>query len=206
MRTNEKNGRELPYSGGVLKLRLPFVHYRIEYQDLIQGAILSCIPLGITAAMVKFLGVPLEVAVLMVVINNFFYLLHTTFGDPSVSGWITAGIPLYISYLTGYEAGPERIQALIALQVVVGIIFLVLGVSGITRWVIKHFPVSMRSGILLGAGFASLMRVFNSEQPFIGKMPVSFSVAALGSFFILFSKRALRFREKSGLFAWVAVV
>jgi len=204
MRTNEKNGRELPYSGGVLKLRLPFVHYRIEYQDLIQGAILSCIPLGITAAMVKFLGVPLEVAVLMVVINNFFYLLHTTFGDPSVSGWITAGIPLYISYLTGYEAGPERIQALIALQVVVGIIFLVLGVSGITRWVIKHFPVSMRSGILLGAGFASLMRVFNSEQPFIGKMPVSFSVAALGSFFILFSKRALRFREKSGLFAWVA--
>lgn len=204
MSTNKSDGRELPYTGGALKLRIPFVHYRLEYQDIIQGAILSCIPLGITAAMVKVLGIPLEVAVLMVVINNFLYLLHTSFGDPSISGWITAGIPLYISYLTGFELGPERIQALIALQVLVGLIFLVLGVSGITRWVIKHFPISMRAGILLGAGFASLMRVFSSEQPFIGKMPIAFSIAALGSFFILFSSRALRFRAKSGLFAWVA--
>ena len=204
MNSLQKNGPELPYAGGPLKLRIPFVHYRVEYQDFIQGAILSCIPLGITAAMVKVLGIPLEVAVLMVVINNLFYLLHTSFGDPSISGWITAGIPLYISYLTGFDPGPERIQALIALQVLVGVIFLVLGTTGITRWVIKHFPVSMRSGILLGAGFASLMRVFNPGQPFLGKMPVAFSVAALGSFFILFSSRALRFREKSNLFAWVA--
>ena len=199
-----ENGQELPYAGGALKLRIPFIHYRIEYQDFIQGAILSCVPLGITAAMVKVLGIPIEVAVLMVCINNFLYLLHTSFGDPSISGWITAGIPLYISYLTGFEAGPERIQALIALQILVGGIFLVLGVTGITRWVIKHFPISMRSGILLGAGFASLMRVFNPAQPFMGKMPIAFVVASLGSFFILFSAKALRFRAKSSLFAWVA--
>ncbi len=204
MSAMQDNGQELPYAGGPLKLRIPFVHYRIEYQDFIQGAILSCVPLGITAAMVKVLGIPIEVAVLMVVINNFFYLLHTSFGDPSISGWITAGIPLYISYLTGFEAGPERIKALIALQVLVGVIFLVLGLTGITRWVIKHFPVSMRSGILLGAGFASLMRVFNPAQPFIGQMPIAFIIAALGSFFILFSSRALRFRAQSNLFAWVA--
>ena len=200
----QKTGKELPYSGGILKLRLPFVHYRIEYQDFIQGMILSCVPLGITAAMVKVLGIPIEVAVLMVVINNFFYLLHTTFGDPSISGWITAGIPLYLSYLTGYEAGPERIQALVALQVLVGGIFLVLGVTGITKYIIKHFPVSMRSGILLGAGFASLMRVFNPAQPFMGKMPIAFIVASLGSFFILFSLKAMKFRLKFGWFAWIA--
>jgi hypothetical protein len=200
----EENGKELPSAGGVLKLRIPFVHYRIEYQDFIQGAILSCVPLGITAAMVKILGIPIEVAVLMVCINNFLYLLHTSFGDPSISGWITAGIPLYISYLTGFDAGPERIQALIALQILVGGIFLILGVTGITKIVIKHFPISMRSGILLGAGFASLMRVFNPAQPFMGKMPIAFSVAALGSFFILFSAKALRYRAQSNLFAWVA--
>ncbi|NOX33024.1 MAG: hypothetical protein GXP56_04710 [Deltaproteobacteria bacterium] len=200
----QENGQELPYAGGILKLRIPFVHYRIEYQDFIQGAILSCVPLGITAAMVKVLGIPIEVAVLMVVINNFLYLLHTSFGDPSVSGWITAGIPLYISYLTGFAPGPERIKALIALQVLVGGIFLVLGVTGITRWVIRHFPISMRSGILLGAGFASLMRVFNPAQPFMGKMPIAFIIASLGSFFILFSAKALRFRAQSSLFAWVA--
>jgi hypothetical protein len=37
-----------------------------QYQDVIQSAMLSCIPLGITAAMVKVLGIPLEIAVLMV--------------------------------------------------------------------------------------------------------------------------------------------
>ncbi len=52
--THEKR-HELPYAGGPLKLRIPFIHYRLEYQDFIQGAILSCIPLGITAAMVKVL-------------------------------------------------------------------------------------------------------------------------------------------------------
>ncbi len=199
-----KYGEEQPYAGGALKLRIPFVHYRIEYQDFIQGAILSCVPLGITAAMVKVLGIPIEVAVLMVVINNFLYLLHTSFGDPSIAGWITAGIPLYISFLTDFEAGPERIQALIALQVLVGLIFLVLGVTGITKTVIKHFPVSMRAGILLGAGFAALMRVFDPGQPFIGKMPIAFLVSAFGSFFILFSVRGMEFRKRYGWFAWVA--
>jgi len=70
MAIEQGNGREQPYTGGILKLRIPFVHYRIEYQDFIQGAILSCVPLGITAAMTKVLGIPIEVAVLMVVLNN----------------------------------------------------------------------------------------------------------------------------------------
>ena len=204
MSSTQGTGRELPYSGGILKLRLPFIHYRFEYQDFIQGAILSCIPLGITAAMVKVLGVPIEVAVLMVVINNFLYLLHTSFGDPSIAGWITAGIPLYITYLTGFEAGPERILALVALQVLVGLIFLVLGVSGIAKYVFQHFPISMRAGILLGAGFASLMRIFDPAQPFMGKMPIAFVIASLGSFFILFSARAIYYRAHHNWFAWVA--
>lgn len=204
MAIKREHGQEQPYALNKLKLRLPFVHYRLEYQDFIQGAILSCVPLGITAAMTKVLGIPIEIAVLMVVINNFLYLLHTSFGDPSVVGWITAGIPLYISYLTGFEAGPDRIKALIALQVLVGLIFLVMGVTGITKTVIKKFPVSMRAGILLGAGFASLMRVFNPAQPFMAKMPIAFLVAAFCSFFILFSVRALAYRAKHNWFAWIA--
>ncbi|MCJ8499604.1 hypothetical protein [Desulfatitalea alkaliphila] len=204
MALSREFGAEQPSSAGALKLRLPFVHYRIEYQDFIQGAILSCVPLGITAAMTGVLGIPIEIAVLMVVINNFLYLLHTSFGDPSVAGWITAGIPLYIAYLTGYAEGPERIQALIALQVLVGVIFLVMGVTGIAKTVIGKFPVSMRAGILLGAGFASLMRIFDPGQPFISQMPVAFLVAAFFSFFVLFSVRALAYRARYGWFAWVA--
>jgi len=62
----------------------------------------------------------------------------------------------------------------------------------------------MRAGILLGAGFASLMRVFDPNQPFFSKIPVSFTIASLCSFFILFSSQAIRFREKYNLFAWIA--
>ncbi len=85
-----------------------------------------------------------------------------------------------------------------------GGIFLALVTTGITKYIIKHFPISMRAGILLGAGFASLMRVFDPSQPFMGKIPMSFSIAALGSFFILFSAKAIRFRNKYSLFAWIA--
>jgi hypothetical protein len=197
-------GVEQPYAGGKLKLRIPFVHYRIEYQDFIQGAILCCVPLGITAALTQVMGIPIEIAVLMVVFNNFLYLLHTSLGDPSIAGWITAGIPLYIAYLEGFAAGPERIQAMIALQLLVGIVFLVLGITGITSTIIKRFPISMRSGILLGAGFASLMRIFDPKQPFMSKMPVSFLTSAAFTFFILFSERAIAYRKRYGWFAWIA--
>ncbi|MGD9209790.1 MAG: hypothetical protein PVI90_03390, partial [Desulfobacteraceae bacterium] len=204
MSITREYGQEQPHAAGILKLRIPFIHYRLEYQDIIQGAILSCIPLGITAAMVKVLGIPIEIAVLMVVINNFLYLLHTSLGDPSIAGWITAGIPLYISFLSSFDPGPERIKALIALQLLVGLIFLILGITGITKYVIKNFPISMRAGILLGAGFASLMRVFDPAQPFIGEMPIAFLSAVIISCFILFSARGMQFRQKYGWFAWIA--
>ncbi len=197
-------GAEQPYSAGPLMLRLPFIHYRIEYQDFIQGIILCCVPLGITAAMTNVLGIPIEIAVLMVVINNFLYLLHLSFGDPSVSGWITAGIPLYISYLVGYSEGPERIKALIALQVLVGLIFIFLGISGVVKKVISHFPISMRAGIILGAGLSALQKILDPKEPYVSNMPISFGISGLLSFFILFSRRGMAYREKNGLLRWIA--
>ena len=195
-----------------LKLRLPFYHYPIEYQDFIQGMILACVPLGITATMVPTLGIPIEIAVLMVMINNFFYLWHTSFGDPSVAGWITPGIPIYVAYFETFSkdiVGPsgvyiERMQALIAVQLVLAIIFLVLGVSGAGRSFVDHIPKSITAGILLGSGLASLERIFNPAQPFVKDLPVSFLVSAFLSLFLLFSKRAVGWRKNNKIFAWVA--
>ncbi len=36
MSTLQENGRELPYAAGILKLRIPFVHYRIEYHTIVE--------------------------------------------------------------------------------------------------------------------------------------------------------------------------
>ncbi len=194
-----------------LKFRLPFYHYPIEYQDFIQGMILACVPLGITAIMDSALKFPIEVAVLMVLINNFFYLWHTSFGDPSVAGWITPGIPIYTAYYETFSkeiVGPsgvyiERTQALIAAQIILAVIFLVFGLTGLGTTFVEHIPTSITAGILLGSGIASVERIFNPAQPFVNQYPVSFLVSAALSLFLLFSKRAIAWRKRNKILAWI---
>ena len=67
----------------------------------------------------------------MVIINGFFYNLHSLLGDPVVPGWITPAIPLVTAFLTLTDQGPERVQTMIALQLVVGLIFLFMGITGL---------------------------------------------------------------------------
>src|SRR5699024_9375736 len=44
-------GGEQPSMLGNLKLRLPFIHYKLELPDILQGAILCVVPLSITTLM-----------------------------------------------------------------------------------------------------------------------------------------------------------
>ncbi len=197
-------GAEQPYCGGILKFRLPFIHYGIDVQSMAQGAILACTHFGALVVMQQVLGIPENVALFMVAVNGSYYLWHTSFGDPGIAGWITAGIPLYITYLSAYAPGVDRLLALIAFQTLVAAMFVVLGVTGLAKWVIQHFPISLRSGILLAAGMASLERIFNPKQPFFAAYPISFTIALLASFFILFSNKALIYRKKHNWFKWMA--
>ena len=114
---------EQPYALGKLKLRLPFLHYGWEWPDAIQGAILCVVPMGIIAGMTSTLGIPFEVAITMVIINNFMYLIHTTFGDPAVVGWITPVFPC-ISLSSPALWKARKDQAMIALQLTVAFIFI----------------------------------------------------------------------------------
>ena len=54
-------GGEQPSALGALKLRVPFVHSKIEIPDILQGAILCVVPLSITALMTSVLGIPFEI-------------------------------------------------------------------------------------------------------------------------------------------------
>jgi len=84
------------------------------------------------------------------------------------------------------------------------LIFFVLGVTGIANYVISRFPISLRAGILLAAGFSSLERIFDPNQPFLKDFTYSFLIALLFSFFILFSNRALEYRRSHSWFQWMA--
>ncbi|WP_372966357.1 hypothetical protein [Marinobacter sp.] len=196
-------GGEQPSALGALKLRVPFVHYKIEIPDILQGAILCVVPLSITALMTSVLGIPFEIAVAFVLLNNMLYLVHTHFGDPTVAGWITAGIPLYIAFLTGYPEGEPRILALIALQLTVAVIFLGLGVFKGADALVRKMPMSLKSGILIGAGISAVMGEFAADGR-VWTMPVTILTGAVLGFFMLFSETAGPLRARYGFFRFVA--
>lgn len=63
---------------------------------------------------------------------------------------------------------------MIALQLVVGLIFLFMGITGLASRIIGAIPNAIKSGILLGAGFSAIMGEFKAGGR-AGLYPVTFS-------------------------------
>ena len=122
----QRRENELPYIPfGPFQIRLPFIHYKIESVEFIQGLILGVTALAAVPYLEQYLGLPYELAWSCVIIETFLYLLHSLLGDPVVPGWITPTLPLTIVFLEGFPMGKERIQAMIALQMLVGLLILI---------------------------------------------------------------------------------
>src|SRR5699024_732305 len=121
-------GREQPYWPlGPFKVRLPLVHYKLESAELVQGLIMVVISLALIPHLEEHAGIPYEVALAIVFISyGVGNLLPALLGSPLVSGWITPALPLIATYLGDFEPGTESIQALIALNLLVFILFFVL--------------------------------------------------------------------------------
>ena len=134
----------------------------------------------------------------MVIINGFFYNLHSVFGDPVVPGWITPAIPLVTAFVTQSEVGVERTQTMIALQIVVGLIFLIMGISGMAKKIIGMIPDAIKAGILLGAGFSAIKGEFQDGGR-VGLYPITVLVGSLIAYFLLFSVLFRKMKDKSKL-------
>lgn len=203
MAVKREYGAEQPgVKMGMFVLRIPGVHYRIELAELLQGILMCATCLGAIPIIEKTLNIPFEYAWGMVIINGFLYTLHATFGDPVVPGWITPSIPITTAYLMTFKEGPERIQALIAVQLLVAIIFLVMGVTGIAGKLLNLVPNSLKSGILLGAGFAALIgefkeKVGDAAPGRFNATPITIGIGSIVAFFILFSLIFKEMRKKS---------
>lgn len=192
-----KYGEEQPYTKlGPFKVRIPFIHYKFEVSEGIQAILMCATCLGAIPMLTEGLGIPFELAWSMVIINGLLYNLHSLLGDPVVPGWITPSIPLTMAYLTRFQIGTERIQALISLQLLVAFIFLFMGITGLAEKLIKIIPVSIKAGILLGAGFAAIIGEFATGKGRFNLYPWSISIGALLSFFLLFSTRFKNYRKK----------
>jgi len=180
-------GKEQPcWKIGPFKIRLPFVHYRWELPEMIQGFFMFVVSLAMIPLLETYLGMPYEAALAFTFIAGIGYLLPALLGVPLVPGWITAAIPVVLLYLKGFEPGPEAIKAMFALQIEVTLIFLILGVTRLGDKLVSSIPNSLKSGVIIGAGIAALM----GELKIGGRIditPISIIIGSLVSAYVLFS-------------------
>lgn len=189
---HRKDGEEHPYWNlGPFHVRLPFIHYRWEMAEMTQGLIMFVVGLAMIPLLEKHLGIPYEAALAYCVIAGIGYMLPALLGVPLVPGWITPAIPVVVLFLSGFEPGPEAIQAMFALQILVFIIFLVLGVTRMGSKLVDLIPNSLKSGIIIGAGLAALIGELK-EGGRVDGTPVSLIAGSLLATYLLFS---LSFKE-----------
>lgn len=148
----ERRANELPFLPlGPFQWRIPGVHYRIEYVEFFQGLILGATALSSIPYLTDNMGLPYELAWSCVILEVFMYMLHGWLGDPVVPGWITPTLPFTLAFLEGFEKGPQRIQAMIAVQLLVACIFVFMGITKLADKFVRLVPSSVKGGILLAA-------------------------------------------------------
>jgi hypothetical protein len=200
-----QEGGEQPYIPlGIFKLRIPFVHFEWEFPEMFQAIVCFVTGVSATAYLVDLFELPFATALAIVCVHELLYCMQNLLGDPIVGGWITPSIPLTTAFLLTYT-GVARVEALVSLQLVIGILFLVLGLSGIAGKLVKWTPNSVKSGILIGAGMAAVIGRYGFASAANGglgfyKTPYAFTTGILVSFFLLFSKGFKEAKEDKGNF------
>ncbi len=190
-------GKEQPYlPAGPFKIRIPFVHYKFEWPDYVQGLLMCAVCLGAIPMLQEYLGMPFEVALAVVVLNGIFYCAHVFLGDPVVPGWVTPAIPLLMLYVSDYKIGPERIQALIAFEMSLGALALILGITGLGKKIVHIVPNAMQSGIILGSGIAAVNVIFVKGARF-DLFPISITICVGLGFYLLFSNHFKSIRDNN---------
>ena len=142
---------------GPFIIRIPLIHHQLEFSELFQGIIMTATGLGLVALLEDLFGIPYEIALTIIIVQQLGYYLHQFLGDTTISGWLTPAVPLIMTFIARYPAGTERLQAYIALQIVVGLIFIFFGVSGLASRMMKVVPASLKAGLIMGAGLSVLI-------------------------------------------------
>lgn len=193
---NRIEGQEAPFLPlGPFKLRLPFWHYRFEWPDYLQGLLMCAVDLAAIPLLAELLGMPFEAAIAIVLLNGLLYLTHHLLGDPVIPGWITPAIPLLMAYVQIFPMGPERVQALMAFQLLLGILSIFLGITKLANKVVHIIPSSIKSGIIIGAGVSAITSVFKDGSKF-DLFPYTISIAVGIAFYLIYSQHFAQLREK----------
>lgn len=197
-------GHEVAYiPAGPFKIRLPFLHYRLEPMDFLLGCVLSCTCLGaITLNQAANPHLPYDVIWSMVIINGLLYMLQAHLGDPVVPGWITPSIALTTAYLMQFPEGDTRVRALCAVQLLVAVIYLFMGATGLAAKLVGVVPNCIKAGILIGAAISACWGELQDGGRF-GLYPIAATVCTLLAAFFMYSKNFDHLRKRFKIFDFI---
>ena len=158
---------------------------------------LAAIPL-----MIELLGMPFNVALAVVLLNGILYLSHHLLGDPVIPGWITPAVPLIMVYCSAFPEGQDRVHALVAFQLTLGLFSIFLGATGLASRVVSFVPAAIKSGIILGAGLAAIVSVFEIGGRF-DSYPWTISIAVGIAFYLIFSRHFNEIKKRVPMLALI---
>lgn len=142
---------------GIFRIRIPFIHFNISGPEIITGLMNACTSYGALAVLISTLGLDPNTAYALVIFETACYTLSWFLGEPAVCGWITAAMAVIVLYLETLPEGVIRFQALTVIQLELGILFIVLGATGLSKKLNMILPPALKGGIVLGAGINSVV-------------------------------------------------
>ena len=100
-------------------------------------------------------------------------------------------MPLITAFLLNYEPGPERAYALVGMELMLGLMYVILGATGIANKLIDICPLSLKAGILIGSGFAACAGPYGFKSLADGgkgffMYPIAWSIGCTLGIFLLF--------------------
>lgn len=173
---------------GLLRIRLPFVHFKISPPEIVTGLMNACTSYGALAVLISTLGLDPEVAWALVVLETMLYTCNWLLGEPSICGWITPAMAIVILYLEGFDPGLVRIQALTAVQLELAALFIVLGFTGLSKKLNTLVPPGIKAGIVLGAG-VNAVYVRLQQGGAVDTVTFGCLAGLVAVFFLMFSLR-----------------
>ncbi len=216
LKKREYGGAQPYIKAGPFNIRLPLIHHEWSWTEFAAALFLgvACLGAGVTTTMTTFgLDLPANISALGLTENGVFlmaltfgflnavcYYLPSLLGDPVVPGWITPALPLTLRYLSDWQVpdyatgNVDRIHAMIALQMLVALSFLIMGATGLGRKLVDGVPMSIKAGVVLGAGVTAGMNVIQARMP---HAPYTVLIAVALSFIFLFNRTFARKAETS---------
>lgn len=137
---------------GLLRIRLPVIHFKISPPEVVTGLMNACTSYGALAVLISTLQLPSEVAWAVVVFETSCYTLNWLLGEPSICGWITPAMSIIVVLLESIDGSTARLQMLTAIELELGLVFVILGITGLSKKLNTLVPPAIKAGIVLGAG------------------------------------------------------